>query len=192
MNIAARAQAILLNPAAEWTRIEQEPGDPVYLLTHYVAPLALIPILSGFIGACVIGVVVPGGGSVRTPTGEGVLGAVFGYLAAFAVVLLVGALIDLLAPRFGGRRDFTRAFELAVYAFTPVWFAGVFLLLPGLRFLELTGFYGAYLLVKGLPVLMKSREPQSQAYAAAIVVIAAALTLIAGAAQHSLFGTSGI
>ena len=57
--------------------------------------------------------------------------------------------IDFVAPLFGGRRDFGRALKVAVYAFTPVWLCGVFLLLPGLRFLELPGLYGAYLLVMG-------------------------------------------
>lgn len=189
---AIRAYAILVDPAAAWTRIEQEPGDPAYLLTHYVALLALLPVVSGFIGACLIGVVVPGVGSVRVPIVDGVFGAIFGYVAEFATVLLVGLLIDALAPRFGGRRDFTRAFKLAVYSFTPVWFSGIFLLLPGLRFLELTGLYGAYLLVKGLPLLMKSAEPKSQAFAAAIVVFAAVLMVLAEAAQRALFGAGGI
>ena len=36
---------------------------------------------------------------------------------------------------FGGRADFDSAFKLAVYSFTPVWLAGIFLLVPGLRFL---------------------------------------------------------
>ena len=46
-----------------------------------------------------------------------------------------------------GSEDFDSAFKLAVYSYTPVWLAGIFLLLPGLRFLILLGFYGAYVLV---------------------------------------------
>ncbi len=186
------AYAILVDPAAAWARIEQEAGDPAYLLTHYVALFALVPAMSGFIGACLIGVVVPGVGPVRAPIVDGLFGAVFGYVAAFAIVLLVALSIDALAPRFGGRRDFTRACKLAVYSFTPVWLCGVFLLLPGLRFLELTGFYGAYLLVKGLPALMKSPAQKSQPFAAAIVVLAGFLLLLADAAQAALFGRGGI
>jgi hypothetical protein len=60
MNAALRAQAILADPSAAWTRIEKESGDAAYLLTGYVALLALIPAVFGFIGACVVGVVVPG------------------------------------------------------------------------------------------------------------------------------------
>jgi hypothetical protein len=105
-----------------------------------------------------------------------------------ATVLVLGLLINLGAPMFGGRRDFDNAFKLAVYSFTPVWLAGIFLVAPGLRFLGLTGFYGAYLLWKGLPRLMKSPEPRVPAYAAIVVACACALTLATAAAQHAVFG----
>jgi len=191
MNAAWQAQSLLADPAAAWRRIEQEPDDPVDLLSYYVAPLALVPVACGFVGACVIGVVVPGTGVVRTPIGDGLFGAVFGYVAAFAIVLLVGLLIDVLAPQFSGRRDFSRALKLAVYSFTPVWLSGIFLLLPGLRFLELTGCYGVYLLVKGLPPLMKSAAERSQPYATAVVAFAAVLMWLAAAAQSALFAPAG-
>lgn len=192
MNAAWRAQAILADPGAEWARIEKESGEAAYLLTSYVALLALVPAVFGFIGACVVGAVVPGVGLVRAPISDGLFGAVFGYVLTCATVLVLGLLIDLLAPMFGGRRDFGNAFKLAVYSYTPVWLAGIFLLAPGLRFLGLTGFYGAYILWMGLPRLMKSPGSSVPTYAAVIVACACALTLITAAAQHALFGTSGI
>jgi hypothetical protein len=192
MNAAWRAGVIMTDPAAAWSSIDAESSDPAELLTHYVAPLALIPPVCGFLSACVIGVVVPGVGLVRAPVGPAVLGAVFNYFASFATVILVALLIDFIAPRFGGQRDFGRAVKAAVYAFTPVWLCGVFLLLPGLRFLELAGCYGAYILAKGLPVLMKSPEQPSQPFAATIVVFAAVLIFLAAWAQSALFGTNGI
>jgi hypothetical protein len=91
------------------------------------------------------------------------------------------------APLFGGRANFPNAFKLAVYSYTPVWLAGVFLLLPGLRFLMLTGLYGIYLLVLGLPPLMKSPAQRSAGFAALIVIFACALTYVAAAAQYALF-----
>lgn len=192
MNAASQAQSILIDPTAAWTRIEQEPGDPAYLLTYYVAPLALVPVICRFVGGCLIGVVVPGTGIVRAPIVDGVFGAILGYVAAFAVVLVVGLVIDLLAPRFGGRRDFSQAFKLAVYSFTPVWLSGIFLLLPGLRFLELTGCYGAYLLVKGLPRLMKSPPQAAHTFAAATVAFAAVLMWLAAVAESALFVPAGV
>ena len=192
MKAALRAIAILVDPAAEWPWIERDSGDAVYLLAYYVAPLALIPALCGFIGGSLIGVIVPGGGVVRTPIFMGLLAAVFGYAAAFAAVLLIGLLIAALAPRFGGQRDFTGALKLAVYSFTPVWLTGITLILPGLHFLELVGLYGAYVLVQGLPLIMKSPAERSHAYAAAVVAFAGVLIFLIAAAQRALFGTAGV
>jgi hypothetical protein len=188
MNAALRARSILANPAVEWTRIEKESGDPAYLLTGYVGLLALVPAVFGFVGACVVGAVVPGAGLVRAPIFDGLFGAIFGYVMTCATVLVLGLLIDLLAPLFGARRNFDNAFKLAVYSYTPVWLAGIFLLAPGLRFLALTGFYGVYILGKGLPRLIKSPEHKVPIYTAVIVACASALTVISAAAQHALFG----
>jgi hypothetical protein len=190
MKAAWRAKAMLLDPAAEWPTIERESGDPAYLLSRYVAALALVPAVCGFIGASVIGAVVPGTGLVRASLFDGCFGAIFSYVMAFAIVLILALIIDLLAPLFGGRKEFDSALKLAVYSYTPVWLAGIFLLLPGLRFLILLGFYGAYVLVLGLPRAMKAPQQKSYLYALVIVVCAAALTLGAAATQRAVFNTA--
>jgi hypothetical protein len=192
MNAASRAKAMLLDPAAAWAAIQQDSGDPAYLLSRYVAVLALVPAIFGFIGASVIGVTVPGSGLVRTQPMDGLFGAVFGYVASFAIILVLGAVINILAPLFGAQRDFDSAFKLAVYSYTPMWLTGIFLLLPGLRFLILLGCYGAYVAWTGLPRLMKTPPQHAQTYALVIAVCAGALTLAAAAAQRSLFGTPGL
>jgi hypothetical protein len=107
-------------------------------------------------------------------------------------VLVLGLLIDLAAPLFEGRRDFDSAFKLAVFSFTPVWLAGIFLLLPGLRFLVLTGFYGAYLLWLGLPRLIKTPERKSPGFAFLIVACACLLLYLAATLQRMVFGTPGL
>ena len=188
MNAAVRAARILTDPFLEWTKIEKETGDAAYLLTSYVVVLAFIPAAFGFIGACIVGVAVPGTGTLRAPIIEGLFGAAFGYVMSCATVLLLGLLIDLTAPLFGGRKNFDSAFKLAVYSFTPVWLAGIFLLAPGLRFIGLSGLYGAYLLWVGLPPLMKVPAGRIPLYTAAIVACACVLVGIVGALQHALFG----
>jgi hypothetical protein len=97
MNVARRAKAMLVDPLAEWTLIEQEPGDPAFVLTRYVAVLGLIPALFGFLGTSIIGVIVPGAGTVRAPIVDGLFGAIFGYVTACATVLVLGLIINLSA-----------------------------------------------------------------------------------------------
>ena len=192
MNVAERAKAILVDPIAAWAEIEKDVGDPAFLLRRYVAALALIPALAGFVGATAIGVIMPGGATARASLFNGAAGAIFGYVMSCATVLLLGLSIDLLAPLFGGRRDFNNAFKLAVYSFTPVWIAGIFLVLPGLRFLELTGCYGAYLLWLGLPQLTKTPEERAANFTAVVVACALGLLYVTAVAQRVVFGTPGL
>ncbi len=192
MNPALRAKAMLADPSAEWARIERESGDPAYLLSRYVAVLALLPPLFGFIGACFIGAIVPGTGLMRASWFDGAFGAIFLYVESFIAMLVLAFIIDIVAPLFGGKKDFDAALKLAVYSFTPIWLAGIFLLLPGLRFLMLTAFYGVYVLAAGLPRLMKTPKTQSPLYIT--LASACALGLIVGAivAQRTIFPASGI
>jgi lysylphosphatidylglycerol synthetase-like protein (DUF2156 family) len=184
MNVALRARGILADPPSEWAKIDGEQNDVMQLLTSYVVPLAAIPALSSFIGACAVGVV------VRASILQGFFGAAFGFVTACATVVVLAAVINLLAPMFGSRRSFARAFKLTVYSYTPFWLAGIFLLAPGLRFLVVLSLYGAYLLWKGLPQLMGTPRTKVAGFAAVIVGCAGALTLILTAVEHAMFGLS--
>jgi hypothetical protein len=192
MNLLARVKAILVDPTAAWPQIEKEVGDPALLLRRYVAVLALIPPLAGLVGATLIGVATPSGGIARASLFNGAAGAIFGYVMSCATVLALGVIIALSAPLFGGHRAFNNAFKLAVYAFTPVWMAGIFLVLPGLHFLALLGCYGAYLLWLGLPLLTKTPEDQTANFTAVIIASAAGLLYITALAQRLVFGTPGL
>jgi hypothetical protein len=192
MKAMRRVQAVLVDPCAEWTLIEQESADPSLLLARYVALLAIIPSVFGFIGACLIGEIAPGRGVVRAPLIDGLFGAVFCYVVTCATVLMLALIITLLAPRFGGRRSFDSAFRLAAYSFTPVWLCGIFLVLPGLHFLLLCGFYGTYILWLGLPRLIKLPEQTSLTFALTIAACACLLVIVAGTAQRVIFGTPGL
>src|SRR5262245_5458872 len=117
-----RVKAILLTPAAEWPVIEREPGDVSSLFVPYVVILAAIPALARFIGTSLIG--------GYTPIGTGLVEMVLGYLLTFVVIYIVALIVDMLAPRFGGQKNFPNALKLVVYSYTPSWVAGIFLLVP--------------------------------------------------------------
>jgi hypothetical protein len=192
MNPAARVKAILLDPAATWTVIAKEADDPAYILSRYVAVLALIPALSSFVGATLIGVTLPGGAVIRADLIDGLFGAAFNYVASSAMVLILAVIINFAAPLFGGRSDFEGSFKLAAYSFTPLWLAGIFLLLPGLRFLLLTGCYAIYILWLGIPRLTKLPEEKAINFAALIVACTGALLYGAALTQRVLFHSPGL
>ncbi len=185
MNLVARVIGIILRPDFEWLAIEREPGGVKNLILGYVAILALIPAVCGFIGGSLVGVTVSAG-TFRTPMVTGAINAVLGYILTFVIVYLVALAIDLLAPVFKAQRHFASAFKLSVYSFTPAWLAGIFLLIPGLRFLTILGLYGLYLLWTGLPPLMRTPQNRAFLYAAAVVICALVITIILAVVQGSV------
>ena len=181
MDVVSRAKGILVAPEAEWSTIEKEPGTPGYLFSNYVVYLAAIPPVAGFIGNAIIGVAVPAIGTVRVPLFLGLLGAVIGYLLSFLVVYAVAIIVDQLAPRFGGTKDFPSALKATVYSFTPYWLGGIFNVMAGLQFVGfLAALYGVYLLWTGLPRLMRAPPDRAVAYVASAAACAVAIMLVLG------------
>ena len=135
----------------------------------------------GPVGASIIGVSVPIVGTVRVGIVSGIASALVQYVLAFVMVYVMALIIDALAPTFKGQKNQANALKLAVYSMTPVWLAGIFSLIPGLRLLSILGLYGLYLLWVGLPPLMKAPQEKSTGYAAAVVVCAIIISLVIGA-----------
>lgn len=178
MSLVDRARNILMTPQTEWDAIAAEPADVQAIYRRYVMPLAAIPAVAGFIGGSLVGIGVPGVGTVRAGLFAGLLGAVLQYALLLAFVYVLALIIDALAPTFGGRKDFPAAFKVSAYSSTPAWLAGVFSLVPALGFLSVVGLYGVYLLYLGLPRLTGAPESRSVGYTAAIVGAAFVLALV--------------
>ena len=164
MKLVNRVKAILLSPQAEWKVIERERDTLFDLLISYVAILAAIPEIAHFIGQSLIG--------GYAPIVPSLVRAVVVYFVAFAMVYIIAGVIDLLAPRFGVEKNFPNAVKLSAYSHTPLWLAGIFLLIPGLNFLLILGLYGFYLLWVGLPMLMKVSNDKALPYAAIVTACA--------------------
>jgi hypothetical protein len=167
MDLVGRAKGILLDPKAEWHVVEAEPADTGALLKGYVAILAAIPAVCGFIGTSIVGI-----GGYRTPFLFGIVSAITGYVITFVGVYVMAFVIDELAEKFGGRRSFANAFKIAVYAPTAAWLASVFTAIPILAVLAALGLYTFYLLYTGLPILMKVPDDNVLGYFLAVLVCA--------------------
>jgi hypothetical protein len=170
MNIIARARAIMTTPEREWEVIAREPASLTDLFGPYVAVLAAIPAVARFIGNSLIG--------GYDPVLSGLLRTLIAYAATFTVVYVIAGVIDLLARHFGAEKNFPNALKLSIYSHTPVWLAGIFLLVPGLNFLMLLGLYGSYLLWLGLPPLMGVSEERAPLYAISVTACALASTIV--------------
>ena len=146
LGLVERVRAIMMTPRAEWPVVASESGDA--LAIRYIAILALIPALARLTGGWLIG--------GYTPFLSALIGAAVAYALSFVTVFVVALAVDLLAPKFGGQRGYSRALRLTTYSFTPVWLAGIVLLVPGASFLVVLRSLRIYLTWTGLPVLMQS------------------------------------
>ena len=183
MDLVSRVKNILIDPQNEWRVIDGEPDTPANILKNYVAIVAAIPVVCGFVGASIIGV-----GPYRTGILVGLIAAVVHYALTLIGVYVVALVIDALAPTFGGRKDFTSAFKVAAYAPTAAWVAGVFALLPVLSVLTILGLYSLYLLYLGLPMLMRTPREKTIGYVLAVIVCAIIVWVLIFAVPTALLG----
>ena len=191
MAIIDRIKNILLTPKTEWPVIASENTLTAELLKGYVAPLAAIPAICGFIGGSLIGYGAFGA-SFRVPIVAGIGGAIFGYAMSFASVFLISFIVSALAPTFGAEKSASQAMKLTVYSFTASWLGGVFLMLPGLRLIGvLFALYGVFLLYLGLPRLMKCPQDRAIGYTVVILIAAIVVFVVVGAVANVIGGIGG-
>jgi hypothetical protein len=159
----SRVQNILMKPKAEWQVIEREQATTQSLFVGYACVLAAIPAIARIIGGlfpvCFFGAV-----CVTHNLIFDIIGGVVDYVVSLVGVYLVGMIINVLAPNFGGQQNQIQAMKVAVYSFTAVWLAGIFAIYPLLAPLGILGAYSAYLLYAGLPSLMKAPADKAVGY----------------------------
>jgi len=180
LGLLARVKAIIMTPRAEWPAVASESSDALAL--RYVAILALIPALARLIGGWLI--------RGYTPFLPALIGAVVAYALSLAVVFAVALVVDRLSPKFDGQRSHSNALRLTAYSFTPVWLAGIFLLVPGASFLVLLGLYGFYLMWTGAPLLMQVPRDKALLYIVAVAACAIAFDVAVRVALIAAIGAT--
>ena len=184
-NLVQRVINILTKPKQEWVVIATEQPNIIKLIGGYALILALIPAVSAFIKYAVLGSSFMG--YTTRSFGSGIQNGLVQLLSAVVGVYLLAWVIDYLAPSFESQKNFGRSLQLAVYASTPQWIAGILLLVSTTLSLliALIGLYAIYLFAVGLPVIKGTPQDKVIAYTAltiiAMVVITVVLALILGA-----------
>lgn len=175
-SLFARIKDILLEPKLEWPKIAAEPATIGSLYSSYIVPLAGFAVLCGFIrnllGMTVMGI------TYRPTYMESVTSAVWQIAVQLLGVFLVALIMEILASRFGGKKDRIGALKLAAYSATAAWLSNVFLLIPWLGFLTILGLYTLYLIRTGAPVLLKVPEERALGFTASLVGIGIIASLV--------------
>jgi hypothetical protein len=186
--VIRRAFRLTFAPQREWAAIARDRPGALAVLVAHVLPLAAIPAVAWMIGLAVFGMeLVMVGEPIRRPGPTFILHAgLVTYLASIVTVAILAGAFALLAPMYGGRRDWGGAWTVAAYGTTPVWLAGVMLLKPATFIAMLPVVpYCAYLYHCGLHALGFAREREAAEYVAiAFLLVLAASTLAGGLLGH--------
>ena len=189
MGLVDRVKSILLSPKTEWEVIDAEPATVADLYKGYIIPLAAIGPIAQAIGSSVFGYTLPFLGTYRTPIVSAITGAIVTYVLTLVGVYVLSLIIDALAPTFNGTKNQIQALKVAAYSSTASWIAGIFALIPGLRFFGILGLYSLYLLYLGLPVLMKSPSEKALGYTVVVIIAAIVLFMAIGLAAGMFVAT---
>ncbi|MEI8046678.1 MAG: YIP1 family protein [Bacteroidota bacterium] len=187
-NLFQRVINIITKPKQEWYAIAGEQPNTMKLIGGYAFILALIPAVSAFLRIGVIG--------TYSYLSYGIMQGIVQLLSAVIGVYLLAWVIDLLAPSFESEKNFGRSLQLAVYASTPQWVAGILLLLSTTlsMLIMLFGLYAIYLLAIGMPVLKNTPKEKVVGYVAltiiAMIVIGLVLALVLAAILGLFFAGS--
>lgn len=191
--IIERIKAILTTPRTEWPVAAAEPASVGGLYAGYIAIVAALPAIAGFIKGSLIGY----GGfgiTIRTPFTLGVIAMLLGYVLSLVMTYVVALVINAFAPTFGGQKDQTQALKTVAYAWTAYWIASIGAIVPWLGWLIglAGGVYSIYLLYLGLPHTMKCPPDKAAGYTAVTVVVAIVLGWIIGLVVAGVVGTAAL
>ncbi|GAA0718970.1 Yip1 family protein [Dokdonella soli] len=191
--LVARVKAILMTPKTEWPVIAAEPATVPDLYKNYIAILAAIPAIAGFIKGSLIGYGMFGI-HYRTPIMAGITGMIVTYALGLALVYVMALIIDALAPSFSGQKNQVQALKAVGYAYTASWIAGIGVIIPGLGWLIAIagGIYSIYLLYLGLSPTMKCPPEKAGGYTAVSIIIAIVLSWIIMLIVGGIIGTSAM
>lgn len=173
-DLISRVKGLILTPQKEWERIETEDTSILDLYRRYIVVLAAIPPFASFLGAWLFGA-----HGLHPTFAAGLFRAVVQYALSLPALFAIAFIISMAAPHFDGRSDDRRALLLAAYSYTPAWLAAIFGLIPGLRFLDVLGFYGIYVFSQGLTRMMRIPKDNLDVF----TLVALFVTVAMGAAH---------
>ncbi len=185
MGILQHTLGIMFNPTREWQAIRSESNSHIQVFMSHIPFLALIPVVSAYIGVTQVGWTVTDGNPVRLSVNSAATLCGLTYVSLLAVVYVLGMFIHWMSKTYGvDGSDDKRRYEsmaLAVYVSTPVLIAGVANLYPQLWMVAaamgLAACYATYLVYEGIPILMNIPRERAFMYASSVLTVALVLAV---------------
>jgi hypothetical protein len=164
MNLVERLKGILLAPKDEWPKIADEPMTAQGIYTGWVMILGAIGPLAILVGFRSLGA------------------AITQYVVMLAMTAVIALIIDVLAPRFGGQKDFVAALKLSAFSYTAAFVAGILHVLgaTGGILILAASLYAWYTFYLGAPVLKKCAPEKALVFTVIVVLCGMALGMLIG------------
>nr|WP_010132518.1 Yip1 family protein [Microbulbifer agarilyticus] len=178
MRLLSHTIGIFTNPDKEWQAIRSDKHSFVQVFLSHVPILALIPVVSAYIGVTQVGFSVGDNVQKLTP-GSALTLAIITYFSLLFGVYIFGEFINWMAKSFKVEGDEeTRHYEgtaLAVFVTTPIFLVGFIGLYPNLWLnaavtLAATA-YSVYLIYEGIPILMNIDKERAFVYASSVITV---------------------
>jgi hypothetical protein len=173
-----RVKNILLHPRDEWPKIAAE--DSTTLAPHVI----YISMVASFGPVAML----------LKSMGASMFLAVFTYAFTFFEVFMLALTVDVLAPSFGGERNFVQSLKLVAYSFTAMWVADIFQLglqsVVGIVIGVVGAIYGLYTFYLGVPVLKKC--PPGKAIGLTLIIMVCTFLISVMLAGFLLWGLSAV
>lgn len=186
MSTLQRIRNILRTPASEWLVIERETMQPLVLITHYLAPLAVATALASIVGSVVVErVPFPVASVVRT-----IVTAMLGFVATTVLAFAMALIVNELSPHLGGRHHFDQAFKVVVYSYTPILVAGLAGAIPFVAGLVtfIGTVYALYVFYLGLKQLMRIRAEHTVGFVVLLSVSGVIMNFVLRAVMGHFIG----
>ena len=147
--VVDRAMGIILRPEETWVTIKDEETSVSQMFKEYLAILAIIPAVAGFLGAV-----------FKTGFFNALVWGVLFYALSLGGVWIAAKVLSFLATNLRIEHDDLSVFKLVAYSYTAFFIAGIFFLIPPLNFLSIVGLYGFYLFYLGLSQLLECSKEE--------------------------------
>jgi hypothetical protein len=159
-----------------------EPFAPATLLRGYLLPLALLAPVATVIGMSMFDRNWdPVHGFLVRPEWIFPIGAAT-YAGIVGSVILLAAILSVIAPLFGGVRDFSKALAVATYGSVPVLLAGAFMILPVMALVGLVALgHSLHLMWLGARRLLQVPGRAGAEFIGVCIVVMAVLSIFVGA-----------
>ncbi|MGE0385269.1 MAG: Yip1 family protein [Gammaproteobacteria bacterium] len=165
---------LFTSPAQQWRAIK-DARMPISRTLFYVAVLAAIPAICGYVGTTSFGWQVGTAPVIKLSRQSAGLISIAYFAVILVAVFSVGRMIQWMGATYGAAQPLSQCVALAAFIASPLFLVGVFQLIPILWLNLIVGLpalaYTVFLLYVGIPIFMDIPPERGFLFASAVLAV---------------------